>query len=175
MKESTEHEKPNTFPNTELFIYLFIYFTSQYQPPSLPSSPSHRSSPHSPLPLSFEKGEPPSRYHTTHTSAQPPPATRPHLSTSSAAGLGTSSSTEVKQGSPTRGAGSMGRQATNSETAPPPPAPVVGNLQENQLLIHCVCAGRPRSILFGWWFSLWKPPRVQELRILNTGSKNIKQ
>jgi hypothetical protein len=77
-------------PNVKLLfplIYLFIYFTPWLQLPSLPSTHSH-STP-DPSTVSSEKGE-------TH------PGHQPTLAHQVIAGLGTSSPTEIRQGSPVR-------------------------------------------------------------------------
>ena len=82
---------------SDFLISLFLHFSSQCKSPSPSSTPSHRSSPHSSLPFSSEKGEP---------YPCPTPPTPAHQVT---AGLGTNSTTEAKQGSPVRGMGFSGR------------------------------------------------------------------
>jgi hypothetical protein len=80
-----------------------------------------------------------------------------------AAGLGVSSPTEARLGSLVRGRGVTDRQATRLRDSPC--SSCWGTLMKTKLLTCYICAGvlglACVCSLFGWWFRLWEPPRVQ--------------
>ena len=107
-----------------LFIYSFIHFASQYQAPSFPSTPSHRTSPIPPLSSLLRKCIP-SGYDARHHPFYPAPChpTHPPTAHQVTARLGIYSPTEARQGGPVRRTASTVKQAKDSGTAQ---APVVG-------------------------------------------------
>jgi len=128
---------------------LFLKFTlhPNISAPSHCSAPSHRFPPPH-FSFTSEKQEPSLGINT------PSPAHRV------TAGLGTSSPTEARQGSPVMGMKSTGRQQSQEQRLPQ----LLRDPHEDQAahLLHMF--GKPRSSLcwlFGWWFSLWVSPRVQ--------------
>jgi hypothetical protein len=135
-----------------LFIYLFIHsfihsFTcSLYILIADPSPPSHPSdSPLFPVLLLFW--------------GRGPPGKQPTLAHQVTAGLGTSSPTEARQGSPVRDMGSTVRQQSQEQ----PQLQLLGNPQEDQSshLLHMSDWARSRPCMLpGWRFNLWEDPRV---------------
>jgi hypothetical protein len=137
-------------------INLFTHFTSPSQPLLFPVSPSHCPSPPQPLTFTSEKGHTHTHTHT-HTHQIP---TYPGTSNHSRR-LGTSSLTEARQGSPVRGTGSTGRQQSQIKSR----FQMLKDSHEDRVahLLHYMFVwgwrGSSLCMLFGWWFSLWNPPK----------------
>jgi hypothetical protein len=129
-------------------IYLVIHFISRSQ--TNPSPCLYGCSSHHPSPSPLRRG------------GRTPPSFRinpPWHLTQVTAGPSTSSPTEARQDCTVRQTGSTGRQQSQDK----PPLQLLWDLHEDHAAhLLCMCVG-PRSrpwMLFGWWFSLWEPPRV---------------